>query len=69
MFHGEGRKPLFQEAAVEIRMMGDDEDDPAKQIIDGLFVDPMTSGHLIGNAGDLRDLRWDGKAGIFEPFP
>jgi hypothetical protein len=43
--------------------------DPAKQIIDSLFVDPMAGDHLIGDAGDLRDLRWDRKAGVFQPLP
>jgi hypothetical protein len=32
-------------------------------------VDAMTGDDLIGNADDLRDLRWDGKPGIFEPVP
>jgi hypothetical protein len=65
----EGGKSFLQEAAVEIRMMGNDEDDPAKQIIDGAIVDALTGDHLIGNAGDLDDFRRDRKAGIFEPFP
>jgi hypothetical protein len=69
MFCGEGRKSFLQEAAVEIRMMGDDEDDPAKQIIDGAFVNPVTGDHLIGNAGDFRYLRRDRKTEIFEPLP
>ena len=29
----------------------------------------MTGDHLIGNAGNTRDLGWDRKAGIFEPLP
>ena len=29
----------------------------------------MTGDHLIGNAGNARDLGWDRKAGIFEPLP
>jgi hypothetical protein len=29
MFRGEDGKPFLQEAAVEIRIVGDDEDDPA----------------------------------------
>ena len=41
MFISEGRKPFLQEAAVEIRMMGNDEDDPAEQIIDGAVVDAV----------------------------
>ena len=28
----------------------------------------MTGDHLIGNAGNVRDLRWDREAGIFEPL-
>jgi hypothetical protein len=35
MFRAEGRKSFFQEAAIEIRIVGDDEDGPAKQITDG----------------------------------
>ena len=49
--------------------MGDDEDDPAQQIVDNAIVDAVTGDHLIGDAGDLRDLRWDRKTGIFEPLP
>jgi hypothetical protein len=29
----------------------------------------MTGDHLIGNAGNVRDLRRNRKAGIFEPLP
>jgi len=29
------------------------------QIADGSIVDAVTRNHLIGNAGDLRDLGWD----------
>jgi|SRR5271163_477172 len=69
MFRGEGGKASFEEAAVEIGMMGDDEHYPAKQIVDGAFVNPVIGDHLIGDAGNGRDLRRDGKAGIFEPLP
>lgn len=68
MFISEGGKPFLQEASIEIRVVGDDEDDPIEQIVDGAIVDAMTGDHLIGNTGDLRDLRWDGKAGIFATF-
>ena len=69
MFCGEGGKPFLQEAAIEIRIVGDDEHDPAEQIVDGVIVNAVTGDHLIGNAGNFRDLRWDRKAGIFEPLP
>src|SRR5690242_5335717 len=69
MFRGEGWKPFLQEAAVEISVMGDDEDDPDQQIVDGSIIDAKTGDHLIGNAGDGRDLRRDRKAGIFGPLP
>ena len=29
----------------------------------------MTGDHLICDSGNVRDLRWDRKAGIFEPLP
>jgi hypothetical protein len=54
MFISEGRKSFLQEAAIEIRMMGNDEDDPAKQIVDGVIVNPMTGDNLIGDAADFR---------------
>jgi len=69
MFRGEHGKPSLQEAAVEIRVVGDDEHYLAQQIVDGSIVNAVTRDHLIGNAGNLRDLRWDRKAGIFEPLP
>ena len=69
MFRSKGGKPFFQEAAVERSVVGDDEHDLLQQIVDGLIVDPLTGDHLIGNAGDVRDLRRDRAAGIFEPLP
>jgi hypothetical protein len=49
--------------------MGDDEYDPTQQIVDGVIVNGVASDHLIGNAGNFRDLGRDRKAGIFEPLP
>jgi hypothetical protein len=69
MFRGESSKSFLQEATVEIRIMRDDEDNPVEQIVDGSVVNAVTSDHLIGDAGDLRDLGRDRKAGIFEPLP
>jgi hypothetical protein len=69
MLRREHRNPFLQEAAVEIRMMGDHEHHPAQQIVDGSIVDAVTGDHLIGDAGNGRDVRRDGKAGIFEPLP
>ncbi len=69
MFRGEGRKSLFQEAAVEIRVVGDDEQYPAQQIVDGSIVNAMTGDHLICDAGNVRNLRRDRETGIFEPLP
>jgi hypothetical protein len=69
MFRGEGGKSYFQKAAIEIRIVGDEEHYPAKQIVDGVFVDAVTGNDLIGNAGNFRDLRRDRKSGIFEPLP
>ena len=40
-----------------------------QQIVDGAIVDAVTDDHLIGNAGNLRDLGRDRNAGIFEPLP
>jgi hypothetical protein len=34
-----------------------------------VIVDAVTGDHCIGDAGDLRDFRWDRKSGIFEPLP
>ena len=45
----EHRKPFFQEAAVERGVMGDDEHDPAQQIVDGPIVDAVTGDHPIGD--------------------
>ena len=49
--------------------MGDNEHDLLQQIVDGLLVDALTGDHLIGDAGDVRDLRRDREAWIFEPLP
>jgi hypothetical protein len=57
MFHDESWKPSLQGAAIEIRIVGDDEHYAAQQIVYGAIVDPVTGDHLIGDAGDLRDLR------------
>ena len=69
MFRGESSKSFLQEATGEIRIMRDDEDNPVEQIVDGSIVDAVTGDHLIGNAGDLRDLGRDARARIFQPFP
>ena len=69
MFRGEDGKPSLQESTVEIRVVSDYENYPAQQLVDGAIVDAVTGDHLVGNAGDLRDLGWDRNAGIFEPFP
>jgi hypothetical protein len=69
MFRGQGGKPFFQEAAVEIGVVSDDEDYPAQQIVDRAIVNALTRHHRIGNAGDLRDLGWDRNARIFAPVP
>ena len=50
-------------------MVGDDQHDSAQQIVDGSIVDSVTSDHLIGDAGNGRDLRRDRNAGIFKPLP
>ena len=39
MLRREGGKASFEEAAVEIRMVGDDEHYPAQQIADGAIID------------------------------
>ena len=69
MFCGEGGKPFLQEAAVEIRIVGDDEHYPAKQIVDSGIVNAMTGNHLIGDAGNACDLRRDRNVRIFQPLP
>jgi len=69
MFRGEGGKSFFQEAAIEIRIVGDEEHYPAKQIADSGIINPATSDHLIGDAGNSRDLGRDRETGIFEPLP
>jgi hypothetical protein len=42
MFCGEGGNPAPQEAAVEIRIMSDDEHYPAQKIVDGAIVNAVT---------------------------
>ena len=69
MFRSKGGKTFLQKAAVETRVVGDNEHYPVEQIVDGVFVDALTGDHLIGNAGHASDLRRDRKARIFEPFP
>jgi hypothetical protein len=49
--------------------VGDDEHYPAQQIIHSAIVDAVTGDHLIGNAGNVRDLGRDRKARIFESLP
>jgi hypothetical protein len=49
MFRGEHGKPSLQEAAVERGVMGDDEHDPAQQIVDGPIVDAVTGDPTIGD--------------------
>jgi hypothetical protein len=49
MFLGEDRNPFLEETAIEIRIMGDDEHDPAQQIVDGPIVDAVTGDHPIGD--------------------
>jgi len=48
MFRGEDRNPFLQEAAIEIRVVGDDQDNPVEQIVDGSVVKAVTGDHLIG---------------------
>jgi hypothetical protein len=69
MFLREDRNPFLQETAIEIRIVGDDEDDPAKQIGDGCIVDAVTGDHRIGDAGNRHDLGWDRKLRILKPLP
>ena len=51
MFRDERGKPFLKEAAIEIRVVGDDEHYPAYQIVDGSMINAVTRDHLIGNAG------------------
>ena len=69
MLCGEDGKASLQEAAVERGVVGDNEDDPAQKIVDGLIVDDTTRDRFVGDAGDVRDLARDREAGIFEPLP
>jgi hypothetical protein len=69
MFRREDGKPFLQKPAIESRVVGDYENHPAQQIVDGAILYAMTGDHLIGNAGNVRDLRRNRKAGIFEPLP
>src|SRR6266404_4295467 len=69
MFRGEQGKPFLQEATIKSGIVGDDEYGPPEQIVDGPIVNAVTGDHLIGNAGNVRDIRRDRKAGIFEPLP
>jgi len=69
MFRREDGEPFLQEAAIEIRIVGDDEHYPVEQTVDGGIVNAVTCDHLIGNAGHVRNLRWDRNGGIFEPLP
>jgi len=56
MFMGEGGKPSLQEAAIERGVVGGDQHHPAQKIVDGAIVDAVTGDHLMGNAGNVRDL-------------
>ena len=69
MFRGEGGKAFFQEAAVEVRVVGYHEDHSAQQIVDDAIVNAVADDHLIGNARNFRDLRRDRTIRIFEPLP
>jgi hypothetical protein len=62
-------EPFFEEAAVERGVVGDDEHYPAQQIVDGSIVNAVTGDQMIGNAGNGRDFRQNGKARIFGPLP
>ena len=42
MFRREDGEPFLQEAAIEIRVVGDDEHYPPQQIVDGAIVDAVT---------------------------
>src|SRR6266404_57261 len=69
VFRGEGGKPSLQEAPVERGVVSDNEHSPPEQILDHSIINALTGDHLIGNAGNVGDLRRDRKAGAFEPFP
>src|SRR5215472_13556364 len=69
MFGGESGKSFLHEAAIEIGVVGDNEHYPVEQIVDSVIVDAFTGDHLVGNASNLRDLRRDRDAGVFEPLP
>jgi hypothetical protein len=38
--------------------VGDDEHDPAQQIVDSAIINGVTGDHLIGNAGNERSRRF-----------
>src|SRR5258707_1188035 len=63
-FRGESGKPFLQEATIKSGVVGDDEYGPPEQIVHGPIIYALAGDHLIGNAGNVRDLRRDRKAGI-----
>jgi hypothetical protein len=69
MFRGKGWEPFFEKAAVEIRIVSDDENDPSQKIVDRSIINPVSRDHLIRDVSNLCDLTRDRKTGIFEPFP
>src|SRR5271165_3415405 len=69
VFGNEGGKPFLQETAIESSVMGNHEHGPSQQIVDGSIVDAVTGHHLISYPGQVGDLGWDRKAGIFESLP
>src|SRR6266446_4034922 len=69
VFRGERGKPSLQEAPVERGVVSDNEHSPPEQILDHSIINALTGDHLIGNAGNVRYLRRDRKAGVFEPLP
>jgi hypothetical protein len=56
MSRGKAGNAFFQEAPIEISIVGDDEHSAAQEYVDSLILNAVARNHLIGNAGDLRDL-------------
>jgi hypothetical protein len=52
-----------------LQLCSDDEYHSAQEIVHGSIVDAVTGDRLICDSGNVRDLRWDRKAEIFEPLP
>jgi hypothetical protein len=69
VFGDEGRKPFFQERAIEGRVVGNHVHGLTHQIVDSGIINAVTGHHLVRVAGQVRNFGWNRKSGVFEPLP